>query len=89
VAVRPEDVSILPAMGSSVPSGMLGGTVWAQLFVGERIEYQIAVDGQGLIVIYGERHNPVEEGSKVWLKPRPDGHSAWASNWSHKVAVGE
>jgi hypothetical protein len=72
-----------------VPAGTLGGTVQAQLFVGERIEYQIAVDGQGVIVIYGERHNPVEEGSKVWLKPRPDGHSAWASNWSHKEAVGE
>ena len=89
VAVRPEDVSIVPATGSAVPSGMLGGTVRAQLFVGERIEYQIAVDGQGIIVIYGERHNPVEESSKVWLKPRPDGHSAWASDWAHKEAVGE
>jgi ABC-type Fe3+/spermidine/putrescine transport system ATPase subunit len=89
VAVRPEDVNILPALGSGVPSGMLGGTVQTQLFVGERIEYQIAVNGQGVIVIYGERHNPVEEGSKVWLKPRPDGHSAWASNWSHKEAAGE
>jgi ABC-type Fe3+/spermidine/putrescine transport system ATPase subunit len=89
VAVRPEDVSILPAMGSGVPSGMLGGTVQTQLFVGERIEYQIVVDGQGVIVIYGERHDPVDEGSKVWLKPRPDGHSAWASNWSHKEAAGQ
>jgi len=40
-------------------------------------------------VIYGERHNPVEEGSRVWIKPRPDGHSAWASDWSHREAVGE
>jgi ABC-type Fe3+/spermidine/putrescine transport system ATPase subunit len=89
VAVRPEDVSILAAMGSGVPSGMLGGTIQTQLFVGERIEYQIAVDGQGVIVIYGERHNPVDEGSKVWLKPRPDGHSAWASSWLHKEAAGQ
>ena len=84
IAVRPEDVEILPALGSQVPSGMIGGTAQAALFVGERIEYQVEVDGQGVILIYGERHSPVEEGSKVWLKLRPDGHSAWASDWLHK-----
>ncbi len=83
IAVRPEDVDILPALGSEAPSGMIGGTVQAVLFIGERIEYQVEVDGQATVVIYGERHNPVEEGSKVWLKLRPDGHSAWASDWSH------
>jgi hypothetical protein len=36
------------------------------------------------MMIYGERHEPVDEGGKVWLKLRPDGHSAWASDWSHK-----
>jgi ABC-type Fe3+/spermidine/putrescine transport system ATPase subunit len=84
VAVRPEDVEILPALRTRVPSGMIGGVVQAALFVGERIEYQVQVDGQGIIVIYGERHRPIEEGSKVWLKLRADGHSAWASDWSHK-----
>jgi hypothetical protein len=63
---------------------MIGGTVQAALFVGERIEYQVEVYGQGVILIYGERHNPLEEGGKVWLKLRPDGHTAWASDWSHK-----
>jgi len=82
IAVRPEDVEILPALRSEVPSGMIGGTAQAALFVGERIEYQVEVDGQGGIVIYGERRNPVEEGGKVWLKLRPDGHTAWASDWS-------
>jgi hypothetical protein len=24
----------------------------------------------------------LEEGGKVWLKLRPDGHTAWASDWS-------
>jgi ABC-type Fe3+/spermidine/putrescine transport system ATPase subunit len=84
IAVRPEDVEILPALGAETPSGMIGGTVQAALFVGERIEYQVEVDGQGLILIYGERHSPVEEGVKVSLKLRPDGHTAWASDWSHK-----
>ena len=83
MGVRPEDVKILPALESTVPSGMIGGTARAALFIGERIEYQVEVDGQGIILIYGERHKPVEEGSKVWLELRPDGHSAWSSDWSH------
>jgi iron(III) transport system ATP-binding protein len=88
IGVRPEDVEILPAPGPEVPSGMIGGKAQAALFIGERIEYQVEVDGQGVVLIYGERHNPVEEGSKVWLKLRPDGHSAWASDWSHKEDAG-
>src|SRR5262245_18032958 len=55
MGVRPEDVEILPALESTVPSGMIGGTAQAALFIGERIEYQVEVDGQGIIVIYGER----------------------------------
>lgn len=88
IGVRPEDVEILPAMGTGVPPGMIGGTAEAALFIGERIEYQVEVEGQGVIVIYGERHNPVEEGSKVWLKLRPDGHTAWASDFLLKETVG-
>jgi len=52
------------------------------LFVGERIEYQVSVEGQGIIDIYGERHRPIEEGGKVWLKVRAEGHSAWETNKS-------
>jgi ABC-type Fe3+/spermidine/putrescine transport system ATPase subunit len=88
VGVRPEDVEILPARGARVPAGMLGGTAQAALFMGERIEYQVEVDGQREIVIYGERHTPIEEGSRVWLKLRPDGHTAWASQWSESDAIG-
>jgi iron(III) transport system ATP-binding protein len=84
IGVRPEDVEIQAALSAEAPSGMIGGKVEAALFVGERIEYQVAVDGQGFIFIYGERHKPIEEGGKVWLKLRPDGHSAWSSDWSHK-----
>lgn len=84
VGVRPEDVEIMPAQNSTMPSGMIAGTVQAALFIGERIEYQVDVDGQGSMLLYGQRHEPVEEGRKVWLHLRPDGHSAWASDWSHK-----
>jgi len=82
IGVRPEDVEICPASGARVPSGMMAGTALAALFVGERIEYQVEVEGQGAILIYGERHNPIDEGSRVWLKLRPEGHSAWASDGS-------
>jgi ABC-type Fe3+/spermidine/putrescine transport system ATPase subunit len=82
IGVRPEDVEICPASGARVPSGMMAGTAQAALFVGERIEYQVEVEGQGAILIYGERHNPIDEGSRVWLKLRPEGHSAWASDGS-------
>jgi len=84
IGVRPEDVDIQPALGAEAPAGMIGGITQAALFVGERIEYQVEVDGQGVIMIYGERHRPIDEGGKVWLKLRPDGHTAWASDWSHK-----
>ena len=84
IGVRPEDVEILPAAASEPAPGMVAGRVQAALFIGERIEYQVEIDAQGVGVIYGERHNPVEEGSRVWLKLRPDGHSAWASDWAHR-----
>jgi ABC-type Fe3+/spermidine/putrescine transport system ATPase subunit len=82
IGVRPEDVDISGATGPEAPSGSIGGTVETALFVGERIEYQVDVDEQHSMLVYGERHEPVEEGARVWLKLRPEGHSAWASDWS-------
>jgi hypothetical protein len=61
---------------------MLGATVEAALFVGERIEYQLEVEGQRQMVLYGPRHQPAVEGDRVWLKLRPDGHTAWPTDWS-------
>jgi len=84
IGVRPEDVEILPANGAATPRGMIDGTAQAALFVGERIEYQVEVSGQGAMLFYGERHRPINEGSKVWLKLRADGHSAWPSDRSHQ-----
>ena len=89
IAVRPEDVEIMPANGEKAPSGMIAGTVTSSLFIGERIEYEVDVDGQGNIQVYGQRHTPSEEGDRVWLKLRPEGHSVWASDWSHVASVDE
>jgi len=84
IGVRPEDVEIHPALGAEPPPGMIGGKTLAALFVGERIEYQVEVDGQSTMMIYGERHRPIAEGKRVSLQLRSDGHSAWTSDWSHK-----
>ncbi|MDH3239694.1 MAG: ABC transporter ATP-binding protein [Alphaproteobacteria bacterium] len=82
IAVRPEDVEIVPAAGGAAPAGMIGGTVSAALFIGERIEYQVEVDEQRVIIIYGDRHDPLAEGARIWLRLRPDGHTAWPSDRS-------
>ncbi len=88
IAVRPEDVELVPATAGEAPSGMVGGRVQAVLFVGERIEYQVEVDCQRVILIYGDRHNALPEGGKVWLKLRSEGHSVWRSDWSaHQDSV--
>jgi hypothetical protein len=77
VGVRPEDVELFPVTGSTLPAGMIGGVAHAALFLGERYEYRIEVDGQEAIDIYGDRHNPLPEGGKVWMKLRATGHSIW------------
>jgi iron(III) transport system ATP-binding protein len=77
VAIRPEDLKVLPATSSTPPAGSMRGVAEAALFVGERIEYQVHVEGQDTILIYGARHRPTEMGARVWLEPRPDGHSLW------------
>ena len=79
IGVRPEDVELFPATAADVPAGMIGGHVRAALFIGERIEYQVDIVDQGDIVVYGDRHEPIAENTKILLRLRPDGHSAWSS----------
>lgn len=79
IAVRPEDVSVRRAEGGAAPSGALAGVVSAALFTGERVEYQVEVEEQGTLQVFGERRDPAPEGGAVWLVPRPDGHSVWAA----------
>jgi ABC-type Fe3+/spermidine/putrescine transport system ATPase subunit len=81
IGVRPEDVEILPSLSAQTPAGMLRGVVRAALFAGERVEYQVDLDGQREVVIYGDRHAAIDEGTMVWLRLRPDGHTAWSSDW--------
>ena len=61
---------------------MICGTANTALFLGQQIEYQVEVEGQGTIMITGERHQPVEEGGRVLARNfRADGHSVWQSDW--------
>jgi iron(III) transport system ATP-binding protein len=79
VAVRPEDLTITLAASSSPPPGTLSGAASAALFVGERVEYQVEIDGQEAVVIYGNRFEPIAEGARVWLRMRHEGHGVWAA----------
>ena len=83
IGVRPEDVEVTAATAAEPPSGMIGGVVTAALFIGERTEYQVQVDEQREIVVYGDRRQAIPDGGRVWLTLRPDGHSAWPSDLLH------
>jgi ABC-type Fe3+/spermidine/putrescine transport system ATPase subunit len=77
VAIRPEDAELV-RLGSerqAVPG--IRGTVRTALFVGERIEYQVTLEDQRPVMIYGGRHEPITEGADVWLNLRRDGHTVW------------
>jgi ABC-type Fe3+/spermidine/putrescine transport system ATPase subunit len=78
IAIRPEDVEIVPAEGPNMPPGVLRGVIRTALFIGDSIEYQVDVDGQHAIVLHASRHRPVPEGNAVWLRPRSEGHSVWS-----------
>ncbi len=82
-AIRPEDIDVQPLSSNDIPSGAIGGVVSAALFTGERFEYQVEVDGQGTLQVFGERHNPASENNRVALVLRPEGHSVWSSDWTH------
>lgn len=80
LAMRPEDIEPQPASLGRVPPGMVCGEVEASMFVGDKIEYRVLVKDQGIIQIYGHRYDPIEEGQKIVLRMRPDGHSVWSAN---------
>ena len=80
IAVRPEDVQLHSAGDDEISSGMLRGKIQTRLFLGDHIEYHVDVDGQGIILVGGDRRRPLEEESDVWLRIEPDGHSAWSTD---------
>jgi hypothetical protein len=61
---------------------MIPGSVATAPPVGERPDNQVEPLDHGEMIIYGDRRDPIQEGGKVWLKLRPDGHTAWPSEWT-------
>ncbi|MGE5538613.1 MAG: ABC transporter ATP-binding protein, partial [Gemmatimonas sp.] len=82
VGVRPEDIELVSATGGAVPAGMVPGRVKAALFVGERNEYRIAIDGQTDCDLYAERQSRLADGDPVWLRIKSGGHSVWSPEGS-------
>ena len=77
--MRPEDTELSKSEGPRLPTGTIAGTVETRLFVGERTEYQVSVQDQGALLVYGKRHQIFQEGEQVWLKPHPQSISVWAA----------
>jgi ABC-type Fe3+/spermidine/putrescine transport system ATPase subunit len=76
VAVRPESVDLRPLGGEARP-GSLHGVVEAALFSGDRMEYQVRVQGQDTILAYGASPEPLHEGDAVAVAFRPDHVTLW------------
>ncbi len=78
IAVRPEDVDMVEPQGDGeLPQGVVRGTIRTTLFTGDRTEYQVEVEGQGSLLLYGTRQHIFGEGSPVWLRMQPDTVSVW------------
>jgi iron(III) transport system ATP-binding protein len=77
VAVRPESVQ-LRSLSAAAPAEGMRGVVAAALFSGDRMEYQVHVDGQGTILAYGSGLEPLGEDAAVAVAFRPDTATLWA-----------
>jgi iron(III) transport system ATP-binding protein len=75
VGIRPEDVTLVPS--TSARPGALVGTVSTALFIGEHVEYQVTVEGQGTMGLHGSRHHSIERDTTVRVEIFGHGHSVW------------
>ncbi|HKE64465.1 MAG TPA: ABC transporter ATP-binding protein [Micromonosporaceae bacterium] len=78
IAVRPEDIEIVPADGATRPANALEGTLVTALFMGDRFDYQVDVAGQGRRVVPGHLSVPFERGMSVFLTLNGEGHTIWS-----------
>jgi iron(III) transport system ATP-binding protein len=79
VAVRPEDVTLVPASDADA-EGSIDAKVIAALFTGETVEYQVDVPSLGVVTIRGDRHEWIQDGSSVALRLRSSGHTLWSAD---------
>jgi ABC-type Fe3+/spermidine/putrescine transport system ATPase subunit len=76
VAMRPEDLEIVPPM-SDCQVNVLSGTVEALLFVGDRQEVDVKLRDNTRILIYAPRWASLQEAQAVHLKVRDDSMTIW------------
>jgi len=82
VSFRPEDASLTNAAAEQADASLclLPGKVEATLFVGERTEYRIEIDGQDPILVYGDRRHLFDERQNVSIALPTNRLSVWP--WS-------
>lgn len=73
VSVRPEDAELT----QPGQSGVMNGTIEAALFAGDRTEFQVAIQEQRSMLVYGTRRDHFEVGQQVGLRIRSDAASIW------------
>jgi iron(III) transport system ATP-binding protein len=77
LAVRPENVDVTAAEGEARPDNSIEATVVTSLFMGDRLDHQVDVPGQGRRVVSGHTSMPFERGTKVYLRFKGDNHTVW------------
>jgi ABC-type Fe3+/spermidine/putrescine transport system ATPase subunit len=77
VAIRPEDIVVGPADGPAPKDNALPGVIDTLLFVGDRYEARVALDGGHRIMLLLPRAREWREGQRVHLGLPPDAVSVW------------
>lgn len=77
LSVRPEDLELQAEGHGCNGDPMLVGRIEASIFIGERVEYRVAVPGQGTIFVYSHRHAIFRDGDRVELKAPAGNSGLW------------
>jgi ABC-type Fe3+/spermidine/putrescine transport system ATPase subunit len=77
VAIRPEDIQVMPDNGRGPGDNLVGGEIEALLFVGDRYEARIALGGEHRILLLLPRAAQWREGQRLWLALPSESVSVW------------
>jgi len=88
IAMRPEDVRLIPNDGRQDSSTGVPGKIETIQFVGERVEYRVNVEGQPPLLAYGDWRQTFPEASEVWVQIEPDIVTVWPA-WAKSVNMEE
>jgi ABC-type Fe3+/spermidine/putrescine transport system ATPase subunit len=77
VAIRPEDIQVIPDDRRGPGDNLLSGEIEALLFVGDRYEARIALGGEHRILLLLPRAAQWREGQRLWLALPPESVSVW------------